>query len=236
MIQDLAKRLLPLNMVKKLKTVYKENITEYKRDIYSEFGEDFIAAVLLGFKRDGVYVDIGAYRPKELSTTYYFYRKLMWSGLIIEPNPMAKGEFVKQRPRDVFINMGVAGEEGELTYYHFEDPTLNSFDSNVVERTQNRYLGKEIIHVEPLSKILDDNLSEDKAIDLMNIDVEGLDLEVLKSNNWAKYSPTVIIIEDHNFNPESPLDSEIFQFLKNRGYSLKANCLISLVFCKDSIS
>ena len=89
------------------------------------------------------------------------------------------------------------------------------------------------IKVSPLGEILSEYIPQGKEIDLMNVDVEGLDLEVLKSNNWDKYSPRVLIVEDHLFNPEKPLESEITQFLKSKGYTLKANCLISLIFFKD---
>lgn len=233
MINDLVRSTLPAPLYQKLKRFYKENITEYKRDIYSEFGEDFIAAVLLSFKRNGFYVDIGAFRPKELSTTYYFYRKLNWSGIIIEPNPAAKEEFLSQRPKDTFLNMGAANTTDKLTYYKFQDPTLNSFNQQVYDDNRDTYIDKLEIPVAPLADILDKNLKENQTIDLMNIDVEGLDLEVLRSNNWDKYSPRVILIEDLAFQPEKPLESPIVSFLKEKGYSLKANCLISLIFLKD---
>jgi FkbM family methyltransferase len=233
MLKDIAESLLPQDIYKSLKRVYKENITEYKRDIYSEFGEDFIAAVLLSFKKDGFFVDVGAFRPKELSVTYYFYRKLNWNGLIVEPNPKAVKEFQEQRPKDKMINKGVAKEAGELTYYKFTDPTLNSFDPETFKKNESISIGTETIPVEPLSKILEENVPAGKQIDLMNIDVEGLDLQALESNNWDKFSPTVIIIEDHKFQPENPMESQIVQFLKEKGYTLKANCLISLVFQKQ---
>ena len=232
MLKDIVKSVLPEKAFSNLKTLYKENITHYKRDIYSEFGEDFIAAVLLGFKKDGLFVDVGAFRPKELSTTYYFYKKLGWSGLIVEPNPSAKSEFEDQRPRDKFLNMGAANQEATLTYYKFDDATLNSFDEKVFEKNKSRLIGKEEIQVRPLRTILEENLPENKEIDLMNIDVEGLDYEVLESNDWEKFSPKVIIIEDHLFEAEKPLESKIVQFLKAKGYSLKSFCHISLIFFK----
>ena len=232
-MQSLIKSLLPEATYNKLKDFYKQNITHYQRDIYSEFGEDFIAAVLLGFKKEGLYVDVGAFRPKELSATYYFYKKLNWSGIVVEPNPQAKPRFLSERPRDTFLNQGVAGSPGELTYYEFEDPTLNSFSEDVYKRNKATFKGKQTIKVSPLGEILSEYIPQGKEIDLMNVDVEGLDLEVLKSNDWDKYSPRVLIVEDHLFNPEKPLESEITQFLKSKGYTLKANCLISLIFFKD---
>lgn len=102
-MKELLKEVLPNGIFQSLRTIYKENFTHYQRDIYSEFGEDFTVAVLLGFKKNGFYVDIGAFRPKELSVTYYFYKKLGWKGIIVEPNPAAKKLFRAQRSRDLFI-------------------------------------------------------------------------------------------------------------------------------------
>lgn len=232
-MKDFLKKLLPENTYQMLRTAYKENITHYQRDIYSEFGEDFTAAVLLGFKKNGFYVDVGAFKPKELSATYYFYKKLGWSGVVVEPNPTARKLFKSQRPRDIFVNKGVSNQTGELAYYEFQDPTLNSFSKSVYERNREIFVGKKRINVKSLKDILDENISYGQEIDLMNIDVEGLDYQVLESNDWTKYSPKVLIIEDHAFDPENPLKSRIVTFLKDKGYSLKASCLISLIFYKD---
>lgn len=232
-MKDLLKSVLPEDTYTRARDLYKEHITEYKRDIYSEFGEDFVAAVLLGFKKDGLYVDIGAFRPKELSVTYYFYKKLGWSGIAVEPNPAAAQRFATQRPRDIFINQGVSDSDSLLNYYEFKDPTLNSFSEQVFKNNESTFIRKQEIKVSPLANILEEHLPEGKEIDLMNIDVEGLDKEVLHSNDWERFSPRVLVIEDHLFDPEHPLESEIVQFLKSKNYRLKANCLISLVFLKE---
>ncbi len=230
---EFLKQVLPPPVFQGLRTFYKDKVTHYQRDIYSEFGEDFAAAVLLGFKRSGFYVDIGAFRPKELSVTYYFYKKLDWSGLIVEPNPAAKKLFETQRPRDIFINKGVAQAMGELTYYEFSNPTLNSFSEEVFKTNQATLTSKKLIPVQPLRDLLAETVPQGTPIDLMNIDVEGLDFEVLESNDWNRFSPTVLVIEDHTFNPEAPLQSRTVQYLKGKGYRLKANCLISLIFIRE---
>ncbi len=230
---DFLREALPKNVFQGLRTFYKDKVTHYQRDIYSEFGEDFTAAVLLGFKKNGFYVDVGAFRPKELSVTYYFYKKLGWMGLIIEPNPAAKILFQTQRPRDIFLNMGVAQSGGDLTYYEFTNQTLNSFSEQVFKNNQATHTSKKMIPVQPLREILAKIIPQGTSIDLMNIDVEGLDFEVLESNDWNLFSPRVLVIEDHTFNPEAPLQSRTVQFLKEKGYKLKANCLISLIFIKD---
>ena len=131
-------------------------------------------------------------------------------------------------------NQGIAKQNAKLIYYEFSNPTLNSFSEEVYNRNKAIYTDKKQIDVRPLREILEENVPAGTAIDLMNIDVEGLDFEVLESNDWDRFSPKILIIEDHTFNPEEPLSSRIVQYLKSKGYKLKANCLISLIFIREN--
>lgn len=72
-----------------------------------------------------------------------------------------------------------------------------------------------------------------QAIDFMNIDVEGWEMEVLKSNNWQKYSPTVIAIEIYG-SFEDVFSSEAFLFLRDKGYEIIARTSLTAIFKKSS--
>ncbi|MDD4704019.1 MAG: FkbM family methyltransferase [Bacteroidales bacterium] len=75
----------------------------------------------------------------------------------------------------------------------------------------------------PLSVVLDKHMPKDiKKIDFMSIDVEGLDLEVLESNDWEKYKPTVILIESLSTakSISDSLNSTVAQYLATHNYSL----------------
>ena len=52
----------------------------------------------------------------------------------------------------------------------------------------------------------------------MNIDVEGLEMQVLQSNNWNKYKPFFILIEQKNISVKELIESEIYSFLTSLGY------------------
>ncbi len=52
----------------------------------------------------------------------------------------------------------------------------------------------------PLSNILEKYLKPSDTIDFMSIDVEGYELEVLKSNDWGKYRPSLLIVETVHYN------------------------------------
>ena len=83
----------------------------------------------------------------------------------------------------------------------------------------------------PISHVLDQYQLKSQ-IDFMSIDVEGLDLDVLKGNNWEKYRPEVILIELLNFELEEAEKDETVIFLKTAGYKLFAKTFNTVFFKK----
>jgi len=64
----------------------------------------------------------------------------------------------------------------------------------------------------------------------MTIDVEGLDYDVLLSNDWGKYIPSIILIEDGKFNLHSMEKSKVYNYLIKKDYSLIAKTFNTLFF------
>ena len=67
-------------------------------------------------------------------------------------------------------------------------------------------------------------------IDLMNVDVEGLDYAVLSSNDWSKYKPRVIVCEIENANIDKIIKSDIHHLLTSLGYQFFAKTVLSCIF------
>lgn len=204
---------------------------------YSQEGEDMILKRIFENKKDGFYVDVGAFHPIRFSNTLYFYRK-GWRGINIEANPEIIELFNKFRPRDININVGVGKETKELTYFMFNEPALNTFDEELAKQRDGLNEYKIIktmkINLKPLREILDRFLPRNQTIDFMNIDVEGLDFEVLQGNDWEKYSPNVILVEIIPAQSiEDILQNSIYIFLKEKGYKLFAKTFNTCLFKKE---
>ena len=203
---------------------------------YSQEGEDLVLKRIFENKI-GFYVDVGAHHPKRFSNTYLFYKK-GWKGINIDALPGSMRLFEKIRPRDINIEMGVAKAEDELNYYVFNEPALNTFSekfSKDIENLNNGYCLKKIIKVkvDRLEKILDIHL-HDNEIDFLNIDVEGLDYDVLESNNWNKYRPRFVLVEILN-NSEYDLNNHpIVKFMKEKNYSIYARLMNTIFFKVDN--
>ena len=64
--------------------------------------------------------------------------------------------------------------------------------------------------------------------------MEGLDLAVIQDLDWRKYNPSVVIVEDTNFDFEKMTDSKAYSLLRINGYKLYSVVKFSLIFIKES--
>ncbi len=210
-------------------------MTKATHTVYSQNGEDLILQHLFRSKINGFYVDVGAHHPKRFSNTFALYKK-GWIGINIDANPISIKFFNVFRRKDINVCVGVDTMKGHLDFYRFADPAVNTFSKEEADRlkarTWNTFLGTERVLVEPLNDILAKHLPANQHIDLLNVDVEGLDVEILKSLDWQKYVPQVIVVEDHHFTLATPNQSPVYQLLVGQNYRLQALLNFSLVFVR----
>lgn len=67
-------------------------------------------------------------------------------------------------------------------------------------------------------------------IDLLTVDVEGMDLKVLHSLDWTRYRPTLVIAELFAKSLEDIQSSELYRFMAEREFHLVAWYRHSLIF------
>ena len=203
---------------------------------YAQEGEDMVLKRIFNNQLNGFYVDVGAHHPMRFSNTYNFY-KIGWHGINIEPNPDSYSLFKKHRSKDVNINCGVAKKNGSLEYYMFNESALNTFDGEVfnsrIQNTNFKHINTVSIEVVTLTDLLDMHLPRNQKIDYLTIDVEGLDLDVIKSNDWQKYRPSWVLVEQLNLSDIEDLDFETHHYMKSVGYVLFAKTYNTL-FYKDT--
>jgi len=211
---------------------------KFSKVFYSQYGEDMVLLSFLDSNsiENGFYVDIGAHHPWKFSNTAYFY-KHGWSGINIEASPDLMKEISKYRTRDINIPIGVANEVGTLKFYEFVQPAFNSFDDSLANEKfsegPRKLVNTREVSVRPLCDILDEHLPNGREIDFLTIDVEGLDLEVLKSNNWEKYRPRFVLAED-DVKFSDLEHNKIYSYLTSKNYSLVARTLKTFVFELDA--
>jgi FkbM family methyltransferase len=201
---------------------------------YAQEGEDMILRRIFAYEKNGFYVDVGAHHPKRFSNTYFFYKQ-GWSGINIDAMPGSMKTFKEYRPRDINIEVPISVEPKLLQYYIFNETALNGFDPELSKNRDDKlsqYKIVEAIDLETrrLDDVLDQYLPKDKVIDFLSIDVEGLDFEVLESNNWNKYKPEVVLIEIIGSTLSELQNHKISQFLSYLGYTIYAKTVNTVIY------
>lgn len=211
--------------------VKNSRLNKFQNRSYSQEGEDLILSRFFEGKRKGFFIDIGAFHPIRFSNTFKFY-KLGWHGINIEARPGSKKLFDSIRKRDINVECPVSDVASELVYYCFNEPALNGFSSQLTMERKGIGHYKVIKEIKMMTKRLDEILDKylliDQKIDFMSIDVESFDLNVLKSNNWNKYKPEVILVEDLEFDFNN--SSSITLYLKSNGYQMFARTFNTSLF------
>ena len=213
--------------------------TSYRRISYAQEGEDLILAALLElgqWKRPGFYVDVGAYHPKRFSNTFLFYLK-GWSGINIDATPGSMRAFRRERPRDINIEAAVGEADKALTFYEFNEPGLSGFCRDRVPAGLHGWtiVRERQLTTVTLAHLLEQHLPPGKVIDFMSVDVEGSDFQVLRSNNWSKFRPVVILVEDDEANQVNRNgDSNITTYLVGHGYKFCCKTLLTTFFVDEN--
>jgi len=200
---------------------------------YSQFGEDTILQKYLQ-ENKGFYLDIGSGDPVRGSNTFFLYKK-GWSGILIDP--LTRNIFSSKiiRRKDKIIQ-GLVGAINKnypfFEMYPYEYSTTdNEIVKDLIDKGRAKLVKKVQLNTFSVSELkLNINLDEPS---LLNVDCEGLDLEVLKTIDLKTIKFRVICVEDFDFDPVSK-SSEINQYLAVNGYEIVDRAGPSSIYVKSS--
>lgn len=207
---------------------------KYRQECYSQEGEDLILARLFKDKIDGFYVDVGAHHPIRFSNTYLLYLK-GWRGINVDATPNSMREFEDIRPRDINIECLVSSKEDVAKLYLLNEPALNTPSLQLARQRTDLCDHYKITHEvdlpsRRLDSILNEHLPPGQQIDVLNVDVEGSDLDVLRSNDWTRYRPTYVLVELLNIPDVADNTDCITEQLVGLNYMKVAQCFNTAFF------
>lgn len=225
-IQKHLFNLIPKKLVDYIFYNHPEYIKQLNGQIsFSQEGEDMVLKRVFENINEGFYIDIGAHHPSLFSNTNYFCQK-GWRGINIEPIPKSKIVFDLERPNDTNLELVVSEKDALVEFYMFEPSLMNTISKKQAEENKKfnwcKFKETVLIQSVPLRKLLDEHLPVETRINFMSIDVEGAEMSVLKSNDWEKYRPDVLLIECINKGIEDILKTETHSFLTINSYNLFA--------------
>lgn len=208
---------------------------------FAQCGEDLIVGFIFGHLNlpQPSYIDIGAFHPTEGNNTYLFYRRDC-RGVLVEPNVDMIPILKKDRPEDTVLNIGIGvTNDTSADYFRLSEASWNTFDKAEVEQAAKATNGRvrllETVKM-PLVNV-NDVLAQHfagKTPDFFSIDVEGLDLAILKSLDWNKHRPKVICTETIVVGTTSER-SDTAAFLTDKGYVVRGMTFPNTIFVDKAL-
>ena len=173
---------------------------------WSQYMQDRFIDKLFDNKRRGFFVEVGAYDGETGSNTLLLERLRKWNGILIEANPYNFKSMLNLDRKCYMINSCVSRTEPELIF-KLKDVLTSSINSIIVNNnTQER------LFYEKITKIDDNHTGEEVTVrcfslyemlrvvgrlhvDYFSLDVEGGELELLKSIEWNLLTIDVFTVE-----------------------------------------
>ena len=212
----------------------------FPKKSYSLFQEDLFIKKYFKSKMKGFFIDVGSYHPLDGNNTQLLYKK-GWQGINFDINSYSIKLFEFLRKRDINIHSGISKKKSKLTmFYRKEINMLNTLEEKIAKIHFKNGYNKKDIQVNTLNFFISKHLKKLKKIDFINIDVEGAELDVLKSLNFKHYKPQLICIEIHNIkkmydtNYNYLKTNSIYKYLVNRKYRIIWQNKYSFIFEKKN--
>lgn len=185
---------------------------------YSQLKQDLWVLAETRNKREGFFVEVGAFDGIQFSNSYLLEKEFAWSGILAEPNPSFSESIAKSRSAPLCTNP-VSSHSGRVVTMLFcpDAPELSamaehaSLDQHAAARQVNNQMEMTTISLNDLLE----NHDAPRNIDFISLDTEGSELDILSTFDCAKYDVKLMCIE-HN---GTPAEAKIDTLMISRGYS-----------------
>ena len=215
---------------------------------HSQFGEDLIVFNLLNdlSVKSISYLDIGANNPEFFNNTFLFYEK-GYTGVLVEPNAALCEKLRNSRPKDSILNVGIGIDDNikEADFYQFseENDGLSTFSYQEAKHWEEvgmdgvKRMIKQVVKTPLLSinHVIENYFTE--CPDFVSIDVEGWDLKILETFDFAKYSPAVFCVETLAYNKDGSTyrNQQVSELLDSKGYFPYKETFANTIFVNKNL-
>jgi len=185
-----------------------DDVLENGESLYAEGRSELVIRHFFKDRRNGFYLDIGAFEPIKLSTTYYLEHHLGWTGIAVDAIAELAPAWEKERPDSKFFAYAVTDKSGEtITFYEFGG--ISSTEKRNIETWEKKAkhdLKEKVIVVPTIT--INDLLEREgvEKIDFLSMDINGTEPTALKGFDIQKYRPELVHIEVHDRNRKILLD------------------------------
>jgi FkbM family methyltransferase len=178
----------------------------------SQFGQDrHVIGTIYPQKRNGFFVEVGAYDGVESSNTYAMEKDYGWRGLCVECNPRFYQKLLVTR--NCYKNNNAV--------YNVNGAVLDFYDSGgsagLVETNNHSHIindPKIKVTTKTLTTLLDE-IQAPSFIEFLSLDTEGSEYEILKAHDFDKYKFGYICVEHNRVEKNR---KAIRELLESKGY------------------
>lgn len=203
---------------------------------FAQQGEDLVLERVLkrvlsvNLSDGGIYVDVGAFDATRNSVTYLLYLN-GWSGIAFDFSNRACQSFNVFRPDDIFVQ-AIAGSDdmSKVDFFvpdDFKPDKPSTICSKYPKLDKHSYRRVNVLQVNLSDELKRRNIGR---IDVLNLDIEGAEVEVLESFDFDLHKPKVIVVEIFGVTIEDCLSSRVSLLLKAKGYKPVASSAITFFF------
>eukprot|EP01006_Ploeotia_vitrea_P017509 TRINITY_DN48675_c0_g1_i1.p1 TRINITY_DN48675_c0_g1~~TRINITY_DN48675_c0_g1_i1.p1 ORF type:complete len:310 (-),score=10.40 TRINITY_DN48675_c0_g1_i1:246-1175(-) len=166
----------------------------------SQCGQEIWALSVLGWKKNGFFVDMAANEPQWISNTYLLEQTMGWHGILIEPNPTLVARLKAQRSkRSKVLPYGVSSTAGAVKLSHAAGKPYEA----VIDSTCHHNTCFDV-RTKTFASMLEEG-GAPSVIDFLSLDVEGYEWEAMKDFPWNKYTFLTLVIERPNHQLKTAL-------------------------------
>lgn len=197
--------------------------------IFSQDDEDLILYHVLKNVSKIRWIDVGANDPVYASVTKFFS---MWGGvgINIEPQHSFYNKLLKDRGKDINLELGVSNEPGELKLYGREGSQVASFAR---KNGLNAKAKPKAVKVKTLKAICEDHLAKGEDVHFMKIDVEGWEKPCLEGMDFDYVKPWILCIEASDPGSSKPLHIEWESIVERAGYTFTMQYKVNRYYVSD---
>ena len=174
----------------------------WNEKFFSQSGQDkIIKNYFFQNKKNGFFVEIGAYDGIEGSNCYHFEKYMNWQGIAIEPSQIQYDKLKNNRTCKT-INKAISNDKKDVEFLEVIEGLTqmsginnNFFQRNINIITKNSASKTKSFKIKTIT--FDQVISKNSEIDYLSIDIEGGEMALLNSINFNDYEIKVISVENN---------------------------------------
>ncbi|MBS1301867.1 FkbM family methyltransferase [Loktanella sp. SALINAS62] len=201
----------------------------------SQSGQDQVVDTVFKGKRDGTFLDIGAFNGITGSNSLYFEKWRGWTGTMVEP-VQAHRETAQMWRSAACLPYAISDQNGEASFiavtkgYTQMSGLEDSYDSAILKRVRSdpRHAEDRLtVPTRTLNALFDElGITE---VDFVSLDIEGGELSALRAFDFAKYRVGAWAIENNTGTPD------MAALMREHGYNLAEFCGVDEIYVRNDL-